>query len=131
MDILSSVSAEVNEPTVFVEPTAWNSSSATDLIVTISSCYYEALAKYVCTKSCYILKYCLTSVLLFKLSRSSFYIMIKQDQVVVLNRFSNVSVTFTDNIEAMKSYFLDQVKFNKPSNSIQATFCMICLSRRL
>jgi mediator of RNA polymerase II transcription subunit 17 len=87
--ILNYVSRKVKEPNVYIEPSVWNSSSSTDITLTISSSHYATLAK------------------------SSFYIIIKQSNVTVLNRFSNLSVKFTDCIEDMKDYFLDQCCFHQ------------------
>ncbi len=45
LKILGSISKKVGEPHIFIEQSAWNSATLTDIIVTISSSYYENLAK--------------------------------------------------------------------------------------
>ena len=96
LKILSSISKKVCEPHLFIENLAWNSATSTDIIVTISSNYYENLAK------------------------SFFHICIKQSQVSILNRSTNMSISFTDSIEDLNEYFLDQViqKFLRPIVSL-------------
>lgn len=81
----------VNEPHMFVEQSAWNSSTTSDILVTISSHQFETLAK------------------------SFFYVSIKQANVHVLNRSANTSIAFTDSLDDLKTYFLDQVNLKSLS----------------
>jgi hypothetical protein len=84
--ILSLASKKVSEPNMVIEQSAWNSSSSTDINVVISSSYYENLAK------------------------SFFHIIIKGTEVNILNRSTNLSISFTDSVDDLRDYFLDQVK---------------------
>lgn len=43
------------------------------------------------------------------LYRSSFYVLVQDSKVTVLNRFSSQSIQFTDCVEDLRDYFLDQV----------------------
>ena len=87
--ILSKISKKVSEPHMFIEQSAWNSATSTDIIVTISSNYYEILAK------------------------SFFHVIIKQSQVSILNRSTNISISFTDSIDDLHDYFFDQCCFHQ------------------
>lgn len=44
------------------------------------------------------------------MARSFFYITIKQSSIHVLNRSANTSISFTDSINDLKGYFIDQVR---------------------
>ena len=83
--ILNDVSRRVSEPHLFIEHSARNSSTSTEITVSISSYHFESVA------------------------RSFFYVIIRQSQVHVLNRSSNTSISFTESINDLKDYFLDQV----------------------
>lgn len=82
--ILNRVCREIAEPHVFIEPCLWNHATSTDIRVTISSHYYDTLSK------------------------SSFFITIKNSQVNVLNRSNNMNLSFSDSIQNLQYYFIDQ-----------------------
>lgn len=82
---MNKICKQIKEPHFLVTPSAWNNATSTDITITISSFNYEVLAK------------------------SFFYLMIKQSKVCVLNRSANMSITFTNDLESLEKYFLDQV----------------------
>jgi hypothetical protein len=89
LKILNSVCKKVSEPHFMIHPLVFNNSTSSDIRVSISSSYYDAISKL------------------------SFYIVINKSQVTVLNRSSNISISFSDSIDDMKSYFLDQCCFHQ------------------
>lgn len=87
--ILNRICREIPEPHFFIEPCLWNNSTSTDIRVTISSNYYDTLSK------------------------SSFFILLKQSQVNVLNRSNNINLSFSDCLHNLRYYFIDQCCFHQ------------------
>lgn len=98
LKILNEVSKEVNDPLVIIEPFLANTSTTTDIRISIVSSFYEAI----------------------QTARLTFCIKIKNLRVTLLSQAS--TITFTDNIESLKSFLLDQC-------SIQQISCIQELSK--
>lgn len=45
LKILNQLCKEVSEPHFFIEPSLWNNATSTDIRITISSYYYDTMAK--------------------------------------------------------------------------------------
>ena len=52
-------------------------------------------------------------LIFFCISRSSFFILIKKSEVNVLNRSSNMNLSFTDCVYNLRYYFIDQCCFHQ------------------
>lgn len=87
--ILNRICREIPEPHFLIEPCLWNNATSTDIRVTIMSQYYDTLSK------------------------SSFYIRLKQNQVNLLNRSNNMNLSFSDCIHNLRYYFIDQCCFHQ------------------
>ena len=85
LKILNEVSKEVNDPLVVIEPFLANTSTTTDIRISIVSSFYEAI----------------------QTARLAFCIKIKNLRVTLLSQSS--TIIFTDNIDSLKSFILDQV----------------------
>ncbi|CAF0980842.1 unnamed protein product [Brachionus calyciflorus] len=89
LKILNSISKKAGATHLSIDQSSWNSATSSNITVTISSYYYNMLAK------------------------SFFYILIKKSNISVLNRSDNISISFTDALIDLKEYFIDQCCFHQ------------------